>query len=297
MARSEDGRPVAVVTGASRGLGRGIAIALGEAGFVVYCTGRSDKAATSPWGGTVRQTAAAIDTAGGKGIPAICNHLDDSQTEALFRRVETEQGRLDLLVNNAFAMPDSAVPDGLFWERPLSLWRDMIDVGLRSSYVASYFAAPIMTRQRSGLIANTSGPGGKIYRHSLPYGIGKAGQDKFAHDMAHELRPSGVAAISIWPGLVGTERTLSKLQDGTVGQSGGSRDHMETPYFIGRILAAIYRSPDLLTLSGGTFYSAELAERYDVLDADGHRPLSRRALFGAPVYQALAGDSSGPPGG
>lgn len=289
MTATTNDRPVAVVTGASRGLGRGIAIALGEAGFTVYCTGRSDRAAIGPWGGTVRDTAAAIDAAGGKGVVAICDHLDDSQTEALFKRIDAEQGRLDLLVNNAFAMPDSAVPDGNFWERPLSLWRDMIDVGLRSSYAASHFAAPMMVRQRSGVIANTSGPGGKVYRHSLPYGVGKAGQDKLAHDMAHELKPFSVSAISLWPGLIGTERTLAGIKaGGVVGDNAGTLPHIETPFFIGRILAAVHAAGDAMTLSGGTFYSTELAERYGVFDADGRRPVSRRPIFGAPLYSPLS---------
>lgn len=290
MSSQTSEKPVAVVTGASRGLGRGIAIALGQAGFTVYCTGRSDKAAIGPWGGTVRDTAQEIDSVGGNGIVAICDHLDDSQTEALFKRVDAEQGRLDVLVNNAFAMPDWAVPDGNFWERPLSLWRDMIDVGLRSSYAASHFAAPIMVRQRSGIIANTSGPGGKVYRHSLPYGVGKAGQDKLAHDMAHELQPFGVAAISLWPGLIGTERTLAGISaGGVVGDNAGDLPHIETPFFIGRVLAAVHHAGDAMALNGGTFYSTELADRYGVVDVDGRRPVSRRPMFGAPLYHPLSG--------
>ena len=282
-------RPVAVVTGASRGLGRGIAVALGQAGFTVYCTGRSDSRATGPWGGTVRETADAVSQAGGDGIAAVCDHLDDAQTRALLQRVDAEQNRLDLLVNNAFAMPDWAVPDGRFWERPLSLWRDMIDVGLRSSYVASHFAAPIMIRQGSGLIANTSGPGGKVYRHALPYGVGKAGQDKLAHDMAVELQPFGVAAISLWPGLIGTERTLAGIEaGGVIGAQAGDLPHIETPFFIGRLLAAIVSKGDVMALSGGTFYSTELAERYDVVDVDGRRPDTRRPLFGTPLYHPLS---------
>lgn len=281
--------PVAVVTGASRGLGRGIAIALGQAGFTVYCTGRSDGRASGPWGGTVRETADAVSQAGGKGVVAICDHLDDIQTQALFQRVDAEHNRLDLLVNNAFAMPDWAVADGRFWERPLSLWQDMIDVGLRSSYVASHFSAPIMLRRGSGLIANTSGPGAKVYRHALPYGVGKAGQDKLAHDMAVELEPFGVAAISLWPGLIGTERTLAGIEaGGVVGADAGDLTHVETPFFIGRLLSAIVSRGNAMTLSGGTFYATELAERYDVLDLDGRRPVSRRPLFGDPLYHPLS---------
>lgn len=285
-AHPPEDRPVAVVTGASRGLGRGIAVALGQAGFTVYCTGRSAAAPTGTWSGTVFQTAAEIDAAGGRGVPVVCDHGDDGQTKALFDRVNEEAGRLDLLVNNAFAMPDWAAVDSPFWERPLSLWHDMIDIGLRSSYVASSFAAPIMIRRRSGIIAMTSGPGAKIYRHSLPYGVGKAGTDKLAHDMAHDLKPHDVAALSIWPGLIGTERTLHHMSKNPLG-GGGTVAHMETPFFIGRILARIHSVGDAMILSGGTFYSTELAERYGVEDADGLLPTSRRLMFGAPLFAPI----------
>jgi NAD(P)-dependent dehydrogenase (short-subunit alcohol dehydrogenase family) len=277
---------VAVVTGASRGLGRGIAIALGQAGFTVFCTGRSDKAPTGAWSGTVRDTAAEIDRVGGQGIAVVCDHGDDEQTKAVFDRVERECGRLDILVNNAFAMPDWAAVDSPFWERPLSLWRDMIDIGLRSSYAASSFAAPLMIRRGSGVIAMTSGPGAKVYRHSLPYGVGKVGNDKLAHDMAHDLRPHGVAALSIWPGLIGTERTLHNMAADATG-GGGTAAHIETPFFIGRILAQLHAAGDAMSLSGGTFYSTELAARYGVADADGRQPASRRPMFGAPLFAPI----------
>ncbi|MBX3530689.1 MAG: SDR family NAD(P)-dependent oxidoreductase [Rhizobiaceae bacterium] len=288
MTADSQARPVAVVTGASRGLGRGIAVALGEAGFVVYCTGRSAASATGPWPGTVGETAAAVDAAGGVGLAAVCDHLDDAQTEALFARVDAEHGRLDLLVNNAFAMPDWSVTDSPFWERPLSLWRDMIDVGLRSSYAASTFGARIMVRQRRGLIANTSGPGAKAFRHSLPYGVGKAGQDKLAHDMAHDLLPYGVAAISLWPGLIATERTLHNLSISNVGNKSGTVSHMESTSLIGRVLARLHDWPELMSLSGGTYYSTELAERLGIEDVGGGRPLSRRPIFGEPLFGPVA---------
>lgn len=278
--------PVAVVTGASRGLGRGLAVALGQAGFTVYCTGRSDAAPTGSWAGTVHETAAEIDAAGGRGVAVVCDHGDDDQTRALFDRVDSDCGRLDILVNNAFAMPDWAAVDSPFWERPLSLWHDMVDIGLRSSYVASSLAAPIMIRRRAGLIAMTSGPGAKVYRHSLPYGVGKAGNDKLAHDMAHDLEPHRVAALSIWPGLIGTERTLRNLAANAV-EGGGTVAHMESPFFIGLILARIHAAGDAMSLSGGTFYSTELAARYGVRDADGRLPESRRLMFGAPLFSPI----------
>lgn len=284
MAAEHHESPVAVVTGASRGLGRGVAIALGHAGFTVYCTGRSNTVTTSEWPGTLQETANAVDDAGGRGVAVTVDHLDDAQTKTLFDQVSSESGRLDLLVNNAFGMRDVAIKDSPFWERPLSYWQDMIDVGLRSSYVASTFAAPLMTQRRSGLIVNTSGPGAKIYRHSLPYGVGKAGQDKLAHDMAHDLLPFNVSAISVWPGLIKTERTMYNVNQGAVGGHAGTFSHMETPHFLGRILARLYNAPDLLKLTGGTYYTAELAGRYGVTDMDGTQPESRRALFGEPIF-------------
>lgn len=284
-------KPVAVVTGASRGLGRGIAISLGEAGYCVYCTGRSAARPTGTWAGTVHDTARAVDEAGGRGIPVICDHLDDRQTAGLFEQVKAGQGRLDLLVNNAFAMPDWSVRDSPFWERPLSLWTDLIDVGLRSSYAASTFAAPLLIASGpGGLIVNTSGPGAKVFRHSLPYGVGKAGQDKLAFDMAHDLREHGIAAISIWPGLVGTERTLSNLARADVGSIQGLGDYMESEYFSGRVIAAVHAAPDLMSFSGGTFYSTELAERFGVEDVEGGRPLSRRPLYEAPLFAPIGSE-------
>jgi NAD(P)-dependent dehydrogenase (short-subunit alcohol dehydrogenase family) len=280
--------PIAIVTGASRGLGRGIAIALGAAGYTVYCTGRSDSAPTGSRPGTVHDTARAVDAAGGHGLAAVCDHLDDEQTAGLVQRIEAEQGRLDLLVNNAFGMPDWAAKDSPFWERPLSLWRDMIDVGLRSSYVASSIAAPLMIASGpGGLIANISGPGAKVHRHSLPYGVGKAGQDKLAYDMAHDLRPHGIAAISLWPGLVATERTI-----GNVGAIPGIAEYMESDRFSGRVIAAAHAAGELMSLSGGTYYSTELAERFGIEDVAGGRPGSRRALFGAPLFGPVVAPDS-----
>lgn len=282
---STTARGVAVVTGASRGLGRGIALALGAAGYTVYVTGRSDTRPSGDRPGTVHETVAAIEAAGGRGVAVVCDHLDDAQTARLFAQVKAEQGGLALLVNNAFGMPDWAATDSPFWERPLSLWRDIIDVGLRSGYVASVLAAPLLIASGpGGLIANISGPGAKTLRHSLPYGVGKAGQDKLAHDMARDLRPHGIAAISLWPGLVATERTLGNIARGNVGGLPDIETYLESELFTGRAIAAAHASPELMALSGGTFYSAELADRFGVEDAEGRHPRSRRVLYGAPLF-------------
>ena len=156
---------VVVVTGASRGIGRGTALALGACGDTVYVTGRGMTQATGKWQGTLADTAAEITRRGGKGIAVACDHADDGQTKALFEQVQREQGRIDVLVNNAFGMPDSASSPGKYWERSLDLWHSTIDIGLRSSYVASYYAIPMMIRQNRGLIVFTSGPGANRHMH------------------------------------------------------------------------------------------------------------------------------------
>jgi NAD(P)-dependent dehydrogenase (short-subunit alcohol dehydrogenase family) len=277
-----------VVSGASRGLGRGIARALGSAGHVVYVTGRSAATTKSRWSGTLEQTAAEITRSGGTGIAVACDHGDDSQTQALFDRVRTDYGRLDILVNNAFGMTDDMAAPGLFWERPLESWYKVIDVGLRSSYVASYFAIPLMIGAGRGLIVNTSSPGARAYLHVVPYGVGKVGHDKLAYDMAWELKPFNVAAISLWHGIVKTERTVAFCAEspGLLDAFGGP-DRAETPEFAGHLIDAVYRSPDLMSLSGGTFYASELARRYGIWDLEGREPPSHRGLLGAPIYDPL----------
>jgi NAD(P)-dependent dehydrogenase (short-subunit alcohol dehydrogenase family) len=281
--------PVAVVTGASRGLGRGIALALGSQGYIVYVTGRTGAIQTSRWAGTLRETAASITTAGGLGIPVACDHLDDAQTRALFDRVSKEHGKLDILVNNAFGMSDELAQPGRFWERSLDTWRQIIDVGLRSSFAASYFAIPLMLPQGRGLIVNTSSPGARAYLHVLPYGVGKAGHDKLAYDMAVELKPFNVAAISLWHGIVKTERTVTFCQEAPeLLREFGGVEQAESPEFAGHLIDALYKSPDIMAFSGGTFYAAELAEKLNIKDSGNRTPPSHRKLLGAPLFGPLA---------
>src|SRR3974390_2469588 len=170
-------KPIVVVTGASRGAGRGIAIALGGHGCTVYVTGRSEKAGDASMPGTIYETADAVTAAGGRGIAVRVDHADDGQVKSLFDQVRREQGRLDILVNNAAAVQDELTTPGNFWEKPLRLG-DIIDVGLRSSYVASYHAAPMLVAQRRGLVVFTSGSGAVHYVFGPAYGAQKAGQDK-----------------------------------------------------------------------------------------------------------------------
>ncbi|MBZ0289700.1 MAG: SDR family NAD(P)-dependent oxidoreductase, partial [Anaerolineae bacterium] len=213
MSDSSKGK-VAVVTGASRGIGKGIALALGEAGATVYVTGRTDAghAATVPLAGTVEDTAREVTEIGGVGIAVRCDHRDDAQTETVFERVQNEQGRLDILANVAWAgyeglhkMTDFPLEQP-FWERRLSYWDDNL-FGVRAAYIASVFTARMMVAQKQGLIVNISSyinpyPGSNS---NSAYHVAKTSTDRLAQDMAVELRPHNVAAVSLWPGLVRTE--------------------------------------------------------------------------------------------
>ncbi len=198
-------KPVAVVTGASRGAGLGIAHALGSHGCTVYVTGRTETAGQSPLGGTIGETADLVTAAGGTGIAVRVDHSDDEQTKSLFEQVEREQGRLDILVNNAAVIRDEMMARTPFWEKPLNII-DILDVGLRSSYVATACAAPLMVRQEHGLVVFTSAPGAAHYVFGPSYGVHKAGMDKMAADMAVDFKKFGVATVSIWMGILLTER-------------------------------------------------------------------------------------------
>jgi NAD(P)-dependent dehydrogenase (short-subunit alcohol dehydrogenase family) len=272
---------VVVVTGASRGAGKGIALALGATGATVYVTGRSKQEGDAPLPGTVFATAEEITKRGGKGIAVIVDHANDDEVKALFERVKQEQGRLDILVNNACAIPDGLVDHGGFWEKSLDLLAIM-DVGMRSHYVASYYAAPIMVAQRSGLIVHTSSAGGRCYMHGPAYGGGKAAVDKFANDMAIDLKPYNVACVSIWMGLLRTERTL-KVIEAEPDKYGPMLDNSESPEFTGRVIDALAKDPALLQKSGRILVGAELAVEYGVKDIDGKQPPSPAAMLGGPA--------------
>lgn len=271
---------VCVVTGASRGVGRGVALALGAAGAIVYVTGRSVKEGDSPLPGTVGQTAADVTAAGGSGIAVACDHGDDAQVAALFERVRREHGRLDILVNCAIAIPDPLTVPGPFWQKPLEM-AQLLDVGLRSTYAASYYAASLLMAAR-GLVVNISSAGSRCYMHGPAYGAGKAGTDKMTFDMAYDFKPAGVSVVSLWPGLVKTERS-ERVCAAEPDKYGDSFASAETPQFIGRVVLALHGDAHCLEQrSGGVFYTAELASQYGVQDIDGAQPPSPRAYFGAP---------------
>lgn len=282
-----DQAPVVLVTGASRGAGRGIAIALGAHGCTVYVTGRSKAAGDHSLPGTIHETAQAVTQAGGTGIAVSCDHGEDAQVAALFAQIEAEQGRLDVLVNNAAAVHDELTMPGNFWEKPLKL-ADMIDVGIRSSYVASWYAAPIMARQAKALIVFTSASGSVHYSLGPAYGAHKASLDKMAHDMAVDFAEAkcGVAAVSIWMGAVLTER-LRMVIDSDREKFGALADISENPGFTGELIWELSQDPGIAEKSGKTFIGAELAREYGVTD-QGRQPPSYRDTHGAAPFAYLA---------
>ena len=265
---------VAVVTGASRGAGRGIALALGRHGCTVYVTGRSQKAGDATLPGTIYETAQAVTAAGGKGVAVRVDHADDAAVEQLFEQVRRERGRLDILVNNAAAVYDELTTPGNFWEKPVKLG-DIIDVGLRSSYVASYYAAPILVAQRRGLVVFTSGSGAVHYVFGAAYGAQKAGQDKLAADMAVDFKDFNIAAISVWMGAVLTER-MEAMIAADPAKFGFLRDTCESPEFTGHVIWALYGDPNLMDISGQTVIGAEMALKYGIRDEGGRQPPSFR---------------------
>lgn len=254
--------PVAVVTGASRGAGLGIAAALSAQGWRVYATGRT---ITEP-------------PPGGVAVPV--DHADDDAVAALFERVGADEGGLDLLVNNAAVVHEQLTDPKPFWEKSIRLG-DVLDVGLRSAYVASWHAAPLLVRRPRGLIAFTSSPGSVCYMHGPAYGAQKAGIDKMAADMAVDFRDTTVACISIWMGILLTERLRAAFA-GHPDALAKTAAHAETPEFTGHLIDALYRDPELSALSGQTVIGAELAQRYDMTDEGGRKPPSHREMLGAP---------------
>ena len=280
---------VVIVTGASRGIGKGIAVALGSQGAVVYVTGRTVTPRADLLSGTVTETAAEVDRRGGKGIAVQVDHSDDDQVAALFGRVRREQGRLDILVNNAFAIPEDLTDPKPFWEKPLSNW-EMVDVGVRSNFVAARHAAQIMVPQQSGLIVAISGYTGVTYTYGVIFGMCKAAVDRMARDMAIELEPYNVASLSLWQGLTYTERAQRNLaQNPEMKQVAVTNPAVGcSPEFPGRVIAALATDPEAMKRSGGTFITAEVAMDYGLTDTDGRVIPSLRAQRGSPIWRPIA---------
>lgn len=274
---------VAVVTGASRGIGKGIACALADHGATVYVTGRTVSEGQSALPGTLAQTVEEVEARGGKGVAVPLDLMDDAQIEALFQQVHRDEGRLDILVNNAMAIPETMTRRNGFWEKPLDEWQ-IWDTGMRAAYVAAWHAARIMVPQGSGLIAALSGYVGVTYTYDVVFGTTKAATDRMMRDMGHELRDTGVTALSLWQGFTFTERATENLKSvpGMASQLNSAAG--SSPEFPGRVIAALAMDPAVAARSGGTFINAELAAEYGVTDRDGKVVASLRDTRGAPLW-------------
>ena len=283
---------VALVTGASRGIGKGIALVLAEQGACVYVTGRTVNEGDYYLPGTVGSTAADCNergkSSGGKGIAVACDHGDDAAVAALFAQIEAEQGRLDILVNNAFSLSDDLLEPGGFWQKPLSNL-EMWEVGVKSNYVAAWHAARLMARQKSGLIVAISGFAGTTYTYGVIFGTSKSAVGRMARDMAVELAPYNVASLTLWQGLTLTEKAkdnLAKMGDkmttSITSMTGSSVEHP------GRVVAALAADPEIMKRSGGEFVTTELAMEYGITDIDGTVIPSARATRGNPIWQPIA---------
>lgn len=256
--------PTAIVTGASRGIGRATAIALGEAGYRVYVTGRSHSLSRAP--GTIDAAAAAVSSVGGDGRAVRIDHQDDSMLTGLFAHVRHQSHTLDVLVNNVFPTdafePDDEAP---FFEQPVSVMHEVLGAGLRTHYVASWHAAQLMVGRGSGLIVNISDAAAIRPTLGPAHSMAKAALDTFTNFAAAQLRPFGVAMVSVWPGpVVGTERVRRRPE---------MADRItETPFLTGRAVRALASDPDVLRKSGRVFSAADLAAHYGFTDADGAVP-------------------------
>ena len=279
---------VAVVTGASRGAGRGIAAELGAAGATVYVTGRSTRAqpATSyarllalsqlpAMPGTIEDTADEVTREGGRGIPVRCDPTDADDVARLFARVEREQGTLDLLVNNAWGGHEAftGVFDAPFWEQPLDQWEAMLDRGVRNHLLSSRAAVPLMLKRGAGLIVTTTfWDRDRYVRGNLLYDLAKAAMNRLAFGMAEELRPRGITSVAVSPGWMRTELILAGHRtDEAHWRERPSLSRTESPRYLGRAVVALAADPGVGKMSGQVLRVADLAERYGFTDVDGRR--------------------------
>jgi dehydrogenase/reductase SDR family protein 1 len=264
---------VALVTGASRGVGKGIALGLGEAGATVYITGRTveEGKAAVDLPGSIYQTAEDVSKLGGTGIAVPCDHVNDEEVKDVFQRIQTEQNRLDILVNNVWGGYEF-FNDGTefwnekgFWTTPISRWDKSFQAGVRAHYVASVLAAPIMIRQQSGLIVNISFFAAQRVDKGVVYGVAKAADDRMAACIAHELREHNVAVVSLYPGLVRTESVMKAAQYFDLSNS-------ESPQFVGRVVAALATDLNIMQRSGQVLITAAVAREFGFSDIDGKQP-------------------------
>jgi len=282
---------VCLVTGAARGIGRGIALQLGETGATVYITGRTES--------NLNECAAEIKARGGKPITVKMDHGNDDEVESLFSRIKSEQnGRLDVLVNNAYAGVNTIFTSTgkKFYEtEPVATWDAINGVGLRGHYICATLASRIMVEQKEGLIVNVSSIGGLTYLFNCAYGIGKAGCDRMAADLAMELKPKNVTMVSLWPGPVRTEYITENVLDSTAQDKNPMKAIFkdgESIEFSGKAIAALAADTNKIKKTGKILQTIDLANEYGFKDIDGEMPADNRCvskMLERKGYTGLAG--------
>jgi len=271
-----DGR-VAVVCGASRGIGKGIAVELAAAGARVVAVGRTERSGTATITGSLEETVAEITAAGGSATAVGCDATDEKSVASLFDKIAGSHGHVDVLVNSVFNSHQFVATIGVpFWELPMAAWHEVVEVGTKSAYLASVAAAPLMLRTANasgygagtgGLIVNISGRGAERYRYNVVYGVGKAALDRLTRDMADELRPHGVSVVSLWPNVTRTENLDRDPERSRA--SFGDLEQLETPRYSGRAVVALASDPAVTERSGKRFWVAELGAHYGFTDENG----------------------------
>ena len=271
---------VALVTGASRGAGRGIALELGSAGATVYVTGRSAAGGPTTDGvpGTIDDTASEVTARGGRGIAVRCDHTVDADVESLFARIRGDHGRLDLLVNNVWGGYEHSeckpLPMAPFWEQSLHQWDGMFTAGVRAHLAASRLAVPLMLPQGRGMIVSTTANLAALpYLPNIFYDLSKTAVSRLVWAMAHELRERGIAALAVAPGFMRTERVTEAFRRaGALAALDGPGGPKETPVYLGRAIVALAADPRVLERSGQLLEVGTLAQEYGFTDADGTQP-------------------------
>jgi NAD(P)-dependent dehydrogenase (short-subunit alcohol dehydrogenase family) len=276
---------VAVVTGASRGAGRGIAVELGAAGATVYVTGRSTRAAPAPGyermlaalgrealPGTIEDTAEEVTFHGGSGIAVRCDHTREEEVRELFARVERDHGTLDVLVNNATGHHQDPLAVGPFWEQPLSHWEGLFDRGVRNQILTSRAAAPLLVRQGRGLVVTTTFWDRGRYAGTFFYDLAKATLTRLAFALDRELRPHGIVSLALSPGWMRTEIVLAAHRtDEQRWREAPALAATESPRYAGRAVVALASDPGVTSRAGGVYRVGDLAREYGLTDVDGRQ--------------------------
>ncbi|MCH5584072.1 SDR family NAD(P)-dependent oxidoreductase [Shimazuella sp. AN120528] len=264
---------IALVTGGSRGAGRSIAVELGKAGATVYVTGRSSKgSSTNNWPGTIDDTVSQIEEAGGKGIAVRCDHTNDAETEAVINQIRSEQGKLDILVNNVWGGHDlwSDAKAKPFWDFSLKQWDTMFTAGVRAQLATNYFAIPLLREQQHGLIVHTTFWDQDKYTGTFYYDLAKNALTRMAYGLSIELKQDHIPVVAVSPGWMRTELVLLGFQtDEQHWQEIDALKNTESPHYIGRAITALANDPKIMDKSGQVLKVGDLAKEYGFTDIDG----------------------------